>query len=343
MRDFAAAQAAGEVSQAELREVREREGWFSACDRVSGQRYCLRWLTEEPRTLTKHGLCGFAEIRDHGGGGVFFERGRVHFCTRKPCGTKFDPRREPTVCHAIEFAAAELPAPAEALEMCGLSAPAEALEEIPQAPAAPAEGLESHGPPALAEALAGHPQEEPLEFLESAGDGPPALAEAKCEQQVESSLPEDNAPASPDIFADLATPSPIGPLSFQARSRSRTPPRKIDVWEEDSPALFWAGVENDLRLSDSSHGPVDLSCEPPSAPAGVDGPAQVNDVETFEDPLMIKRAALALLLEEEAHGWAEPGFYLPLMALTMFAFKRSWRLKIMVGEELVDVLDTYSP
>ena len=162
MKTLVEAREAIEASRAELLHVQEQEDWFLACDRASHRCYALKWLRDERRILTKHGLSGFAEVREPMSHVLCFERGRIHLCSKWPCGTKFDNRKEPCVCHAFCYEADMLAAPAEApREPEVVAAFAEALQLAPALPPAPAEpsacdedaGPRSLTPPPSAAAL----------------------------------------------------------------------------------------------------------------------------------------------------------------------------------------------
>ena len=103
LRDLKAAQASLVTPRAELLKVQEEDGWFSVWDRANDRCYRMQWVPGDRRTLTKHGLYGFASIRDATGSKLCFERGRVHLCINTPCGARWDPRAEPTCFHAVAF------------------------------------------------------------------------------------------------------------------------------------------------------------------------------------------------------------------------------------------------
>ena len=312
MRDLATAQATDEVTAEELRGIRDTDTWFSVCDRISGSCFQLRWIPGASRILTKHGLSGFAEVKDRAGETLLYERGRVHLCTRKKCGTKFDPRREPDVCHAIRFEEKEPSAPAEAVH-CSGPAPIAFEGSLPMQ----SKSEEEPGPPEDLDTSAG------AKLCQALRGGLGHLR--RVVESVGQSLP------SAASLEDMSTP--IGPASDRVQSRSRSPMRLHGKSGQDAVSSPAGSCNQELLPSQVL----------PSAPAGASSLSECVDVDhdaAVEDK---KREALELMLEEEAHNWAEPGFYLPLMALALFAFKRNWRLKVMLGADIVDVFEMYSP
>ena len=84
-----------EISEAELRLVAALEEPFQAWDRKADRTVLVQsWDRERKNpSLTKHGVCGHAWVRETPDAVPW--RVRVHFCSQKKCGVKFDNRVEP--------------------------------------------------------------------------------------------------------------------------------------------------------------------------------------------------------------------------------------------------------
>ena len=234
---------------------------------------------------------------------IKLDKTRIHLCKRWPCGAKFDNRKEPTLCHGFACRLGDVDGD-HGLLAAVPEAVAPALEEVPAESPAPAEV-----PGVLPGVLPPLPPP-------SHDPPPPALVEH----------------SPPDIFEAARHP---GGLHEDVALAPETPDLE-DVGIDPAPG---SGGREILEES----GGLALDLVP--APAG--HPYEDN---REEEVLFVRggarayrREALALLLEEEAYNCMEAGFYIPLFALMLFAFNRQWRLMVMVGRDLVDVLQTYSP
>ena len=114
MLSLAEAALRSEVPVDALSEALAASDWFHVLDKQTHTCYRIRWLQDRDcrRVLAKHGLFGFAEVKDVTGDQVLYERGRVHLCAKWPCGVKFDCRTEPIVFHGFPIVDDSLFAPA---------------------------------------------------------------------------------------------------------------------------------------------------------------------------------------------------------------------------------------
>jgi len=102
MRSLVEARELAALGAAELQGVQKITEKFHAWDRTSDNVRQVCWVGK-PR-LTKHGLVGTAKLWDAQGESVLCEKTRIHFCSRVPCGLKYDNRVEPAMLHGVPIA-----------------------------------------------------------------------------------------------------------------------------------------------------------------------------------------------------------------------------------------------
>ena len=346
------------ISEAELCLVAALEEPFQAWDRKADRTVLVQsWDRERKNpSLTKHGVCGHAWVRETPDAVPW--RVRVHFCSQKKCGVKFDNRVEPFLFCGV-FLQRVFDPPA------GLPvAPAGDDNAHPDAPAGDDHGgSHNEGAAGLGEerldapaedvavdhleAIPGHPEEVPDPVVleqESCFEYPDAPAGGKCLVPAGdhgsdfADTPIGETDSDLELIAAEGDPCLVG----WAPSAGEVPRSPAISLAPTSPALSEPAVIENLSVAEVGlAAPVLL---PPRASGSAQGCPPLEDARLDYIPSgACRRIALIALLEQEIGNWRANGFYLPLLAFMIFCYEHRRSLFFLGDSGMTDVFCRHAP